>query len=380
MRLLEEAMAAASAGRVRNVHTLGEAYCNLITACANAGEWERATEWCEQVDDFAREHDADAAASARAARSTRTCCSPRAAGPRPSRRCESALAAHARHYVPGDGRPDRSPRWPSCASARAACRRPSSCSPVARSTRRRCARSRSCASPRAARRWPPRCSSAAWRRPATTRCASTQLLAPLVDARLACRRRRGRGGGDGRARRAGPQLGQRLLARPRRPRRRARGARRRASEAAEPARRALAEFSRLAMPLDAGEARLALARALAADAPELARDEASTAFASFQELGASRAVDAAAAVLRELGAGTARRARARTASSPRASSEVLGLLGAGHVERAHRADAVHQREDGGPPRQPHPLQARRQQPRRGRRPRGARRARRPPAR
>jgi ATP/maltotriose-dependent transcriptional regulator MalT len=58
MQLLEEAMAAASAGRVRNVHTLGEAYCNLITACASAGEWERAAEWCELVDDFAREHDA----------------------------------------------------------------------------------------------------------------------------------------------------------------------------------------------------------------------------------------------------------------------------------------------------------------------------------
>src|ERR687897_2039161 len=54
MQLLEEAMAAASAGRVRSVHTLGEAYCNLITACTSAGEWERAAEWCELVDDFAR--------------------------------------------------------------------------------------------------------------------------------------------------------------------------------------------------------------------------------------------------------------------------------------------------------------------------------------
>ena len=56
MQLLEEAMAAASAGRVRNVHTLAEAYCNLIMASTNAGDWERAAEWCELVDDFAREH------------------------------------------------------------------------------------------------------------------------------------------------------------------------------------------------------------------------------------------------------------------------------------------------------------------------------------
>ena len=34
MVLLEEAMAAATAGRVRNIHTLGESYCNLIEACA----------------------------------------------------------------------------------------------------------------------------------------------------------------------------------------------------------------------------------------------------------------------------------------------------------------------------------------------------------
>ena len=56
MQLLEEAMAAASAGRVRNVHTLAEAYCNLIMASTNAGDWERAAEWCELVDEFAREH------------------------------------------------------------------------------------------------------------------------------------------------------------------------------------------------------------------------------------------------------------------------------------------------------------------------------------
>lgn len=56
MALLEEAMAAASAGRVRNVHTLGEAYCNLILACTSAGDWDRATEWCALVDEFSRTH------------------------------------------------------------------------------------------------------------------------------------------------------------------------------------------------------------------------------------------------------------------------------------------------------------------------------------
>src|SRR4051794_6017988 len=58
LRLLEEAMAAASADGVRDIHSLGEAYCNLIMACTTAGEWEQAAEWCHLVDEFAREHDA----------------------------------------------------------------------------------------------------------------------------------------------------------------------------------------------------------------------------------------------------------------------------------------------------------------------------------
>ena len=57
MVLLEEAMAAATSGVVRNVHTLAEAYCNLVMACTNAGEWERAAEWCEHVEEFARTHE-----------------------------------------------------------------------------------------------------------------------------------------------------------------------------------------------------------------------------------------------------------------------------------------------------------------------------------
>jgi DNA-binding NarL/FixJ family response regulator len=101
-----------------------------------------------------------------------------------------------------------------------------------------------------------------------------------------------------------------------------------ASEAADTASRALALFSRLAMPLDMGEARLEFARALAADAPELARDEARTAYGAFQELGASRAMDAAAAVLRDLGGGTAPRARTYGELTAR-EREVLGLLAMG---------------------------------------------------
>ena len=66
----------------------------------------------------------------------------------------------------------------------------------------------------------------------------------------------------------------------------------------------------LAMPFDVGEARLELARSLAVQAPESARDEARTALAAFDALGATRAVDAAAGLLRSLG-GAGGRSRAR---------------------------------------------------------------------
>ncbi len=82
------------------------------------------------------------------------------------------------------------------------------------------------------------------------------------------------------------------------------------------------------MPLDMGEARLELARSLADDEPDLARDEARTAFAAFRELGASRAMDGAAAVLRDLGVGTAGRARSYGELTAR-EREVLALIGLG---------------------------------------------------
>jgi DNA-binding NarL/FixJ family response regulator len=87
-------------------------------------------------------------------------------------------------------------------------------------------------------------------------------------------------------------------------------------------------FGALGMPLDAGEARLELARALAADAPELAREEARAAYAAFRELGASRAMSAAAAVLRDLGEATGARPRGIGELTAR-EQEVLGLLGLG---------------------------------------------------
>ena len=326
MRLLEEAMAAASSGRVRSVHTLGEAYCNLIMACTSAGEWERAAEWCEHVDEFARAHEVTPLFGAcRTVHADVLLATGR--WPEAERALETALAAHA-NYVPMLGAPTvaamaelrvRQGRLPEAEQLLAGREEhPSSLRALAHL---RIAEGR----PQVAAILLERGLMAA----GDDAMWATQLLAPLVDACLAC-------GEAEAAEAAARQLGElarssgiRLVAaRADLAAARVAVAAGRASEAAEPARRALATLSRLSMPLEMGEARLELARALAAGAPDLARDEARTAFAAFRELGASRAMDVAAALLRELGTGTAARSRSYGELTAR-EQEVLGLLALG---------------------------------------------------
>lgn len=326
MQLLEEAMAAASAGRVRNVHTLGEAYCNLIMACASAGEWERATEWCELVDDFARGHDVTPLLGAcRTVHADVLVATGR--WPEAERALESALAAHARH-VPGMG----APTVATMAELRVRQGRLPEAEQLLAGREEHPSSLRALAQLRIAEGQPQVAAALLERGLMATEgdvMRATQLLAPLVDARLACEDAQGAEVAVRQLAELARSSGIRLVeARADLAAARLDLATGRAKEAAEPARRALAAFSRLAMPLDAGEARLELARALAGEAPELARDEARTALAAFQELGASRAMDGAAAVLRDLGAGTAARPRSQGALTAR-EQEVLGLLALG---------------------------------------------------
>jgi DNA-binding CsgD family transcriptional regulator len=91
---------------------------------------------------------------------------------------------------------------------------------------------------------------------------------------------------------------------------------------------ALERFSRLDLPLETARARLELARALAIAHPALAVDEAQRALAVFDRLGAAADADAAAALLRSLGA-TGRTGPKHVGLLTKREQEVLRLIGLG---------------------------------------------------
>jgi ATP/maltotriose-dependent transcriptional regulator MalT len=93
--------------------------------------------------------------------------------------------------------------------------------------------------------------------------------------------------------------------------------------------RALAAFSRLEMPLDAGRTRMLLAQALAKSERETAIAEGRSALACFEELGAARDADAAASFLRMLGVKAARAGPKGVGVLTKREREVLALLGEG---------------------------------------------------
>jgi DNA-binding NarL/FixJ family response regulator len=326
MRLLEEAMAAATAGRVRNIHTLGEAYCNLIMAATSAGDWERASEWCELVDDFAREQEATPLIGAcRTVHADVLMATGR--WPEAERALESALAAHAR-FVPEMG----APTVAAMAELRVRQGRLAEAEQLLAGREEHPSSLRALALLRIAQAEPQVAVALLERGLIAAEddaIQASQLLAPLVDARLACGDTRGAQAAAGELSSLASSSGiGRIEAHADLAEARVSLAAAGSDGAAEPARRALAAFSRLAMPLDTGEARLELARALAPGAPDLARDEARAALAAFRELGASRAMDAAHAVLRDLGAGTAGGPRALGELTAR-EQEVLALLAQG---------------------------------------------------
>jgi ATP/maltotriose-dependent transcriptional regulator MalT len=92
--------------------------------------------------------------------------------------------------------------------------------------------------------------------------------------------------------------------------------------------RALEEFLRLDLPLETARVRFELAGALAQHRSELAVAEAKNALATFDQLGAGRDADAAAGMLRSLGA-SGRTGAKRAGVLTKREQEVLTLVGLG---------------------------------------------------
>nr|WP_243851303.1 helix-turn-helix transcriptional regulator [Modestobacter marinus] len=326
MRLLEEAMAAATAGRVADLHTLGEAYCNLVLGCSCAGEWTQAAEWCAHVESFAR-----GAAIAPLFGACRTVHADLLiAGGRWSdaeTALQEALAVPAGQLLEVSA-----PTVASLAELRVHQGRLREAAQLLAGREEHPAALRPLALLRLAGGHP---------RPAAVllerglRAAPDDavvaggLLSPLVHARLALGDVPGARTAADELATLGAATGIRLLA--------ARAALAaagielaagQAPAAAGPARRALRDFTGLVMPFDAALARLALARAVARDDPGAAVDEAGAALAALQGLGAAPAVAVATALLRELRAPVRRSARGAGALSAR-EEEVLALVARG---------------------------------------------------
>ncbi|HXH80531.1 LuxR C-terminal-related transcriptional regulator [Nocardioides sp.] len=327
--LLEEALAGAAGGQVRNVHTLAEAYCNLIIASTSTGDWVRATEWCEQVDAFARGHDtAPLFGTCRGVHADVLL----ATGHwlEAEQALETSLATHAR-YVPEMAQPSVA----SLAELRVRQGRLGDAEVLLAGREENPAALRVLAMLRAAQGREAAAVALlerALRHVTGGVVVRARLLADLVDARLAVADLEGAqeaaGDLDSLSRESGVRL---VEARSQLAASRVARARGDVEEAVEQARLALTAFEALAMPLEAGEARVELARALALStdaASGVALEEAQAALVVFRQLGAAPSVAVVDTLLREL-AGTDAGASHRAGPLTRREQEVLELVAQG---------------------------------------------------
>ena len=124
-------------------------------------------------------------------------------------------------------------------------------------------------------------------------------------------------------------------------------------------------FTQAQLPLEASLCRLELAEACRDSDPELAVAEARAALRAFETLESSRHVDAASAVLRELGA-EGRTAAVLGRPLTKRELEVARAARRGTVQPGDLPAAVHQPQDRRAPRRQHPGEARPAQPGRDR--------------
>lgn len=324
MKRLDEAMAAATGGEVRSLAVVGDIYCTLLTACDRAGDLKRAREWCVVADDFASRFPGTSffaicrtfyggylAATGRwpeAERELVAALHVFESGNRAQRFDAVARLADLRIR---QGRLEEAERLiegcedhPEGVRPAAALLLAKGQATLAAAHLERHLRRVGHVSPEAA-----------------------PLLALLVDVRLGQGDLAGAGECLGLLRRLVPPVGCDAIA-GRAHLAAARVALAEGGDGAPHAEAAVRCFQEVDMRLELAQSRLCLAECLRAPAPDVAAAEASLALAAFQDLGAARDADAAARLLRTLGA-RPRPAARRPGSLSAREQEVLMLLGEG---------------------------------------------------
>lgn len=321
---LDEAMAAATSGEVRSIDTVGDTCCDMIGACERTMEIERATQWCRVTTDFARrinflplfaacrltyagilmslgrwaEAEAELLEALRSYRASFASQAVRAVARLAELRLLQGRDAEAVELLADHGHD------PSCARALALLS-------LARGD-----------GAGAVRQLAGRLASAG------DQVAAAPLLSLLVEAQLAS------GDVDGAA--ASAERLQAIAALTRLPAFAGSSLLARALVACareDPARtelfrQAIEAFAQAGVPLPAARARLGLARCLAEQDVQAAKEACRQALSTFEELGARRELDAASDLRRRLGLGARSGPRASVGLTER-EREVLALLGVG---------------------------------------------------
>jgi DNA-binding CsgD family transcriptional regulator len=323
---LDEAMAAATSGEPASLETFADICCTLLLACERAGDVERPQQWSAVLEDFVRKYDHVVLLAF-----CRTCCADVFAANGRVDAAEEELVAAIRELTD--------------AGQRSRCVNPAARLAEIRVLQGRFDEAeellvgfdgepdatRAAVALRLARGEP--APAAALLEQRLNELGRTSMLAvpfleQLVDARIADGRlEAASAAADDIAAIAGPSGRERIAAAAAFARGRVAAARGDATAVPE-LRKAVNEYAALGLRLDTARARLALARALAPESPEIAVDTARQARNELEALGDSREADIAAALMRSLGA--------KGRAGPRAAGlltqreiEVLRLIGEG---------------------------------------------------